>query len=223
MVKVTDYYYDNPDDEVIWVLAENDGRYCYVSHPSDILPYAAANGDQEYFEDIERELAATGFDPAKLPHIEDADPILIRLYHNIVESENCMWFVEQEYEEGDAPWDEFEISQEEYEHRLDAEIKKYKLEAVVVKNEDALYTCYGNLQNAFSMQAFDRRPVMDKVAAALGMTINSPFLAEFKNTGTKATIMLKTDGLFIYDSSAENWVKNNTWLVMLLEEKVVKV
>lgn len=86
-------------------------------------------------------------DPATLPYIEYTDPVLQDMYHCLITSDNDMWFVDTD------PWNEFGITQEEFENRIDAMVDKYSLEDVITKNEDeALYTCYGDLQSRFSWE-----------------------------------------------------------------------
>jgi hypothetical protein len=143
------------DRDMAYAYLVNKGRGCWYGHKLDDIN-VSLKGFISYYDLSKNEgkeaileiVNHNGFDPAKLPYIEDADPLLKGLYDNISQSENNMWFV--------VPEDidtEF-ISREEYESRVDAAIKKYHLENVITKNEDgALYTCYGNLQSMFSEAA----------------------------------------------------------------------
>jgi len=79
-------------------------------------------------------------DPATLPHIEYTDPLFQDIFNCFLTSDNNTWFVDTD------TW-------EEYENRIDFTIDKYGLEDVITKNEDeALYTCYGDLLSRFSWE-----------------------------------------------------------------------
>lgn len=141
-------YFTDVDGETIWAYVENRERGCWYGIKGDL--------DEEESKDaaVLAIVENNGFDPAKLPRIEDQDKAVQALWHNISDSENNMWFVDKpEYTGGDDPdWVLCELSQEEFERQVDAAIKKYHLEDVITKNEDeeVLYTCYGNFQSAFS-------------------------------------------------------------------------
>lgn len=141
--------------DVLWTLMENDGRECFWGIATNKLPEELTKERCSFtkLDDFIIRLAEQeSFDPARLPHIEDVDPLFKALYTNLVESENCMWFVDlpQAGEEEDS-FEWAEVGREEYERRIDAVIRKYHLEDVVEKGaEDWLYCCYGNLQSRFS-------------------------------------------------------------------------
>lgn len=142
------------DADMVWVLLINNRRWCYygVKDPSnDILTQLDKKSGLEKLKHIAEE---KDFDPEKLPHIEDADPVLQHLWKEIVGSENNMLFIDVPGVDEFAwkPWTEMNIPQNEYEDRLDKEIKKYHLEDVITKNEDncTLYTVYGSLMSSFS-------------------------------------------------------------------------
>lgn len=143
--------YNGEETGYVWAYVENKGRGCWYGI-DDACFKNVEQGDEDLalLQLIERD----GFDPATLPHIEDQDKAVQRLWHDISESENCMWFVDKaEYTGGDDPdWVLCGFSQEEYERQIDDAIKKYRLKDVIAKNEDegVLYTCYGNFQSAFS-------------------------------------------------------------------------
>lgn len=142
-------YFVDVDEETIWAYVENQGRACWYGIKEEI-PDREELTDAFILAVVERD----GFDPATLPHIEDQDKAVQALWYNISDSENNMWFVDKPgYTGGDDPdWILCGLSQEEFERQVDAAIKKYHLEDIVVKNEDesVLYTCYSNFQSAFS-------------------------------------------------------------------------
>ena len=141
-------YFPDVDSETIWAYIENQERACWYGIKEEI-PNREELADAFILAVVERD----GFDPATLPHIEDQDKAVQALWHNVSDSENNMWFVEMpEYTGGDDPdWIRCGLTKEEFERQVDAAIEKYHLEDVIVKNEnDALYTCYGSFQSAFS-------------------------------------------------------------------------
>lgn len=146
MIEAIDYFIDS---DTVWALVEHEGRYCYFGIKADELPDGEIN--EEMLQTVVDE---RGFDPAILPHIEDTDEILQDLWNKITESENCMVFIDDPKEIDDEwkPWEDFKISQEEYEARLDKAIEEYRLEDVITKNEDecTLYACFGDLMSSFS-------------------------------------------------------------------------
>ena len=160
------HYFEDIEGENVWALVVNKNKYCYWRIRNEDLP-------SEFFEDlcsarkdIERRkqilLGAASmkmFDPAKLPYIKDEDEVLQNVWQECTDSENCMWFIDDptknEIAEGDddwTAWNKLGISRDEYIQRMDAAIKKNRLEDVIEKNaeEGLLYTCYGDLASRFS-------------------------------------------------------------------------
>jgi hypothetical protein len=137
------------DSDTVWVMLITDNRWCYYGIKTNEIPEGkiVLNTLKEIAEEKE-------FDPINLPHIEDTDPVLQDLWKGIVGSENNMLFIDAPGVDEFAwePWTEMNITQIEYEDRLDKEIEKYHLEDVITKNEDdcTLYTVYGNLMSSFS-------------------------------------------------------------------------
>lgn len=151
--EVHKHFFD--DDDHLYAYVSNNGRGCWWNIDLEgfhELPFDYQSED-EVKAAIIKHMQNENFDPAKLPSIEEADPVLKQLWDNLCESENNMWFVDNDapdYEH--AVWTEdFNISKEEYIRRLDSEIKKYHLENVIEKDAgDLLYTCYSDLQCRFS-------------------------------------------------------------------------
>lgn len=142
-------------DDVVWGYVTENGRSCYRGINIDDLPgdFGDPNDDspmqREIFCDI---LKKQGFDFTAIPHIEDATPAVQLLWKEIMGSENCMWFVEDDSDYyGYNPWDEIGITREEFERQVDSDIEKYGLQDVIVKyDDDTLYTCYGDLMSSFT-------------------------------------------------------------------------
>ncbi len=156
-IHVRNWFYDD-DEEQIWALVVHDGRYCYWGCKTkdvffDNLDFY--NGCEQGKRLLLDKIIHDGFDPAKLPYIEDASPAIQQLWYNVTDSENCMWFVDDEnleLGEGYEPWEVLKLTKEEYQKQIDTDIKKYHLEDVITKYEDTFttYTCYGGLQTKFS-------------------------------------------------------------------------
>ncbi len=146
-MRIVSYFEDGKID---WCYVENQNRGCWYSIEWEEMQNMIGPIEGAHLAAIKNK----GFDPAKLPHIEDQDKAVQALWYNISDSENNMWFVDKPgYTGGDDPdWVLCGLSQEEFERQVDAAIKKYHLEDVIVKNEDdeTLYTCYGDFQSAFS-------------------------------------------------------------------------
>jgi hypothetical protein len=158
-IMVRDWFTD-VDGEHAWALVVHNNRYCYWGCKiKDVFP-----DSQDFYDGCDQgsklllnKILRDGFDPAKLPHIEDADPVMQQLWRNITESDNNMWFIDEPAYSSDTEEDmvwayDFGITRDEYERRMDAAIKKYHLEDVITKCEDesTMYTCYGDLQSMFS-------------------------------------------------------------------------
>lgn len=209
-------FFMDVEGEPPWALVENKGRSCYWN-PKTELDFDA---DRNIMSP-ELILLKSGFDPAKLPHIEDMDPVLQQLWREITMSENNMWFVE--YDE--APWNDFGISREEYELRIDTLIEKYDLQDVITKNEDdCLYTCYGNLQSKFSEPYTgdtSDMTVMERVASILDVCLYHPFRIKQERTGIETIAQFRDNGLYLYIPSLDGWTLNHTWLAELLAEKII--
>ena len=157
-IHVDNWFYDIADDGQIWARVVHNNRYCYWGcKTKDVFP-----DSQDFYDGCEQgskllldKILRDGFDPAKLPYIEDASPAMQQLWYGITDSDNCMQFVDDidsDYSEGDEPWEVLTLSKEEYQAQIDADIKKYHLEDVITKYEDeaTMYTCYGDLQSEFS-------------------------------------------------------------------------
>lgn len=157
-IHVASWFYDIAGSEQIWARVVHNNRYCYWGcETKDVFP-----NSQDFYEDCEQgkkllmdKILRDGFDPAKLPCIEDASPAMQHLWYNITDSDNCMWFIDDENPDlgkGYEPWEVLELSKEEFQKQIDADIKKYHLEDVITKYEDeaTMYTCYGDLQSKFS-------------------------------------------------------------------------
>ena len=86
-------------------------------------------------------------------YIEDVDPILRDMWKEYRNSNNNTWFIEEDFE----PWEDYDITREEYENRIDNAIKEYNLENIIVKGEDdAMYTVYGDFLKCFKTRS-DRK------------------------------------------------------------------
>lgn len=150
------YWFFDEEGKRIWVHVVHNNRYCYWGcKTNDIFP---PNYDGDYDDDKKSKkllldkIIRDDFDPAKLPHIEEASPAMQYLWHNITYSENCMWFVDDEEKlEFSTSYGDWKLTKEEFQWQVDTDIQKYHLEDVITKNEDgAMYTCYGDLQSKFS-------------------------------------------------------------------------
>ena len=234
-MKIIDFFCED-DCSHIWAYVENEGRGCYWGVEVDKIPGFDSgkfyDGSNAGIEAIMPVLLESGFDPAKLPHIEDADPVMQQLWRNITESDNNMWFIDEPAYSGDEEEDtvwayDFGITREEYERRVDAAIRKYELQDVITKYEDgySLYTCYGDLQSSFSEERRARlaQATMDKVAAIFGVCVNRPFRVKHLSIGREVTAQFRNDGLYLFSNAFGEWTKNHTWLADLLAERVVRV
>ena len=148
-IHVDDLFYDTADDEQVWARVVHNNRYCYWGcKAKDVFP-----DNLDFYDGCEQKskllldkIIREGFDPAKLPYIEDASPAMQQLWRNITDSNNNMWFVEDE-----ESWVDLGLTKKEYQKQVDTDIKKYHLEDVITRYEDeAIYTCYGDLQSKFS-------------------------------------------------------------------------
>lgn len=154
-IHVDDWFYDIAGSEQIWARVVHNNRYCYWGcKTKDVFP-----DSQDFYDGCKQgskllldKILRDGFDPAKLPHIEDASPAMQYLWHNITDSDNCMWFVDNDEFEFSSYYEDLKLTKEEFQKQVDADIKKYHLEDVITKYEDAtaMYTCYGDLQSKFS-------------------------------------------------------------------------
>ncbi len=154
-IHIDDWFYDIAGDEQIWARVIHNNRYCYWGcETKDVFP-----DSQDFYDGCEQgnkllldKILRDGFDPAKLPYIENASPAMQYLWHNITDSDNCMWFVDNDEFEFSSYYEDLKLTKEEFQKQVDADIKKYHLEDVITKYEDAtaMYTCYGDLQSKFS-------------------------------------------------------------------------
>jgi len=154
-IHVDDLFYDTADDEQVWARVVHNNRYCYWGcKAKDVFP-----DNLDFYDGCEQKskllldkIIREGFDPAKLPYIEDASLAMQYLWHNITNSNNCMWFVDDEEKiEFSTSYGDWKLTKEEFQRQVDADVEKYHLEDVITKNEDeAMYTCYGDLQSKFS-------------------------------------------------------------------------
>lgn len=154
-IDIRDCFIDE-DDEHIWALVAHNNRYCYWGCDiNEVFPpgYDEFGSNKELCNKLLLDkILRDGFDPAKLPYIEDASPAMQQLWHNITDSDNCMWFVDNDEFEFSSYYEDLKLTKEEFQKQVDADIKKYHLEDVITKYEDAtaMYTCYGDLQSKFS-------------------------------------------------------------------------
>lgn len=94
---------------------------------------------------------------AGLHHITEANPATRYLYEQVYKSGNGMFLVEPgcnyTYEDYDiAPWDKIGLPREEFERQVDEDILRFHLaDCIEKKVGDALYTCYGSLSSAFTI------------------------------------------------------------------------
>jgi len=154
-IHVDDWFYDIAGGEQVWARVVHNNRYCYWGcETKDVFP-----DSQDFYDGCEQgnkllldKIIRDSFDPAKLPRIEDASPAMQYLWHNITDSDNCMWFVDNDEFEFSSYYEDLKLTKEEFQKQVDADIKKYHLEDVITKYEDAtaMYTCYGDLQAKFS-------------------------------------------------------------------------
>ncbi|WP_407396746.1 hypothetical protein [Anaerovibrio sp.] len=161
VLAVRDFIVDD-ENEFLWVLAEKNGRCCYVGFSLNEVPglpiVQNAYDSDEAKNMILNVIKGKNINPVDLPHIEDTDSVLQYLWHDIVLSSNLTHFIEEEYPFGGSPWDSLKISKSEFEKRMDAAIEKFALGDVIVKGDgDALYTVYGDFQSRFSqISDFDK-------------------------------------------------------------------
>ncbi len=149
------HWFSDEEGEQIWAHVVHNNRHCYWGcKVNDVFPL---NYSEYYDDEKDRKLLLdkiirNGFDPAKLPHIEEASPAMQYLWNNITYSKNCMWFVDDEEKiEFSTSYGDWKLTKKEFQRQIDADIQKYHLEDVITKNEDeAMYTCYGDLQSKFS-------------------------------------------------------------------------
>lgn len=93
-------------------------------------------------------------DYSALPQIEDSSPAMQEVFSQLDASDSMMSFVDFE----DHLWEDLNLTQEEFENQMDADIDKYGLSDVIVKGEDeSLYTCYADLLTRFSMPVQQER------------------------------------------------------------------
>lgn len=154
-IHITHWFFDE-EGEQVWAHVVHNNRYCYWGcKTNDVFP---PNYDRNYEDDKKSKkllldkIIRDDFDPAKLPHIEEASPAMQHLWRSITYSENCMLFVDDDEFEFSSYYEDLKLTKEEFQRQVDADIKKYHLEDVITKYEDAtmMYTCYGDLQTKFS-------------------------------------------------------------------------
>ena len=103
-------------------------------------------------EELEAFMKKANIDILKLPEIEEASPALCMVYASTVSSEHNMYSVEKPNEYGDGDWTSIGLSMNEFVEQIKYDIKKYNLESCITKGiGNALFTCYGGLQECFSM------------------------------------------------------------------------
>lgn len=159
-IHVDNWFYDTADNEQVWARVVHNNRYCYWGcKAKDVFP-----DNLNLYDGCERggkllldKIIRDGFDPAKLPYIEDASAAMQYLWHNITCSDNCMWFVDDDEFDFSGYYEDLKLTKEEFQKQVDADINKYHLEDVITKYEDAtvMYTCYGDLQSKFSEKYAD--------------------------------------------------------------------
>ena len=124
-----------------WAYVENERRGTWCSdYSNDLL---------DSF-DATQSLVRRGLDPAKLPHIEDAPPVLQDLWHRAVECNDLMLFIEADE---DYIWaGKFGVSKEKYVEQVSEAVKEFGLEDVIEipDNTHEVLVCYGNFQSSFS-------------------------------------------------------------------------
>ena len=130
------------DFDLVWAHVCGNGRHCYEAVERDEIP------DNVELEDGAQEiLRERNFSLATLPHIETATKAMRHLWESVMESESCMYYVEDD----EAPWEYLDMTKEEFVEQVDSDVEKFGLQDVVCKDyEDSLYYCYGGLMGAFS-------------------------------------------------------------------------
>jgi hypothetical protein len=141
------------DEDWAWVEVVDRGRTCYVSMDPKKARIMLDNGRREgnIYLPIQNNLRIRGLDITKKPHLEDAFPATQYLYREVKRSETSMCFVNDSDE---YIWENHDVTREQFEAQVDADVLSYGLGNIITKNEDgALYTCYGDLQSFFTEEA----------------------------------------------------------------------
>ncbi len=167
--QVIDVFRDNIDEDstTLWFhIKTSDNRSVYFhidyeKHPvfSSLLPIMDLGPSRaEHLRDeaakLIKNMPGVLPDFSGLPQIEDTSLSMQEVFSQLEASDSMMSFVDFE----DHLWEDLNLTQEEFENQMDADIDKYGLSDVIVKGEDeSLYTCYADLLTRFSMPAQHER------------------------------------------------------------------
>ncbi len=150
-LQLGEIYYDDP---TYWTEAQKENRKIrvvldssevnerlgtYTSPEENLKDVAKIFTDyiQEHITDIN-----------SLPHITEANLATKYLYKNLYEGSGDMFFVENY----DTPWEDLNISKEEFIRQVDEDVERFNLQNVIEKQSyDCLYTCYSDLSVRFSL------------------------------------------------------------------------
>lgn len=134
MVEIKDVFEDI--DDSVYVMLEEDGRYCYYYAPVEV-------------EDVDEYIKNNIPTISTIPHIEDANTATRIMWHELMSADDSMMFVEDD----DLDWflNKTKLTIEEFIQQVDEDIEKYNLQDVIEKNvDDCLYVCYGMFMQKFT-------------------------------------------------------------------------
>lgn len=136
--KILNYFVEDNGD--IYIQVSQDGRRAKISaNGTDFNGKPTANDIEGYVNNL-------NFDINKLPKIEDASYPTQFLFRGVEQSSYNMFFLERdEFFYGDMG------DKDDFVDKVLADVKKFHLENVITQEGDeAIFTCYGDLQCRFS-------------------------------------------------------------------------
>lgn len=154
--QVLDIFQDQDDVSNVWLLANDqnnrNGYLCLKlkDYPvfSELINSSISLEDQQ--ARAAELLAAddTIQDFSQRPRLEDASPALQVLYDEMEGANSTTYF---DFEKNQS-WENLGLTQEEYETQIDTDIEKFGLDGIICKHkdDDVLYTCYGDFLCCFS-------------------------------------------------------------------------
>lgn len=147
MIKVEELY--NDFDNELYAFVVEDDRYTYVN-VTNYWDFLEGNSMKEDEKIIEAHLIADNFSILNIPHIEEACDMVQRMWHDVMISENCMYYVDNDELEYLLS-EKYHISAEEFHEKVNADIEKFHLEDVVLENSDeSHYVCFGDFMGSFT-------------------------------------------------------------------------
>lgn len=169
ITQVYDVFRDNIDEDstLLWFhvkTSDNRSVYFHIDYEkqpvfSSLLPIMDLGPSRaEHLRDeaakLIKNMPGVLPDFSGLPQIEDTSLSMQEVFSQLEASDSMMSFVDFE----DHLWEDLNLTQEEFENQMDADIDKYGLSDVIVKGEDeSLYICYADLLTKFSMPAQHER------------------------------------------------------------------